>query len=295
MIFRIILGVYLTFHFLDLLPYAEELFGNQMPYDHTLSPLYGVFPNILNYNINATIFVGVLTLLSILLTLEFMPKLCAFLLWYGWACLFNKNILISNPGLPYVGWILLSLTLVVQDKNNNIFQTNNWFLKYIQHDKLHNRIFYTGFILLSLGYTVSGIHKYFTSPSWSDGTALEHILCSPIANNNIIRDTLLQYPFMLKLMTWLALFLEISFFPIGSMYHMRMWYWIAYFGFNVGILSLINFPDLTFGMLMIHIMTFEMRWVHNFSYYMNSITECMGLFTGRIELFTGCSDRGKVD
>ena len=267
MIFRIILGIYLTYHFLDLFPYAEELFGNQMPYDHTLSPLYGIFPNILNYNINATFFVGILTLLSILLTLGIMPRLCAFLLWYGWACLFNKNILISNPGLPYVGWILLSLTLVVQDKNNN----NNWFLKYIRQDGIHNRIFCAGLVLLSLGYTVSGIHKYFTSPSWSDGTALEHILCSPIANNNIIRDTLIQYPFLLKLMTWFALFLEISFFPIGSMYHLRLWYWIAYFGLNVGILALINFPDLTFGMLMIHIMTFEARWMDN--YYLGLFKE----------------------
>ena len=263
MIFRIILGTYLTFHFIDLLPYAEELFGSQMPYDYTLSPLYGIFPNILNYNINATYFLMFLTCLSVCLTLEIMPRLCAFILWYGWAALFNKNILISNPGLPYVGWILLGLTLVVQDGNNNIFNTDNWFFKYIQRDKLHNRIFWAGFILLSLGYTVSGIHKYFTSPSWVDGTALLHILESPIAKNTIFRDVLIQYPYLLKLMTWFALFLELSFLPVGTFYHMRLWYWVTYFGFNIGILLLINFPDLTFGMLMIHIMTFELRWLNN--------------------------------
>lgn len=267
MIFRIILGIYLTCHFTDLIPYAEELFGSQMPYDYKLSPLYGIFPNILNYNINATYFLMFLTFLSICLTLEIMPRLTAFLLWYGWAALFNKNPLISNPGLPYVGWILLGLTLIVPDDNNNIFKTNNWFIKYIQRDKLHNRIFWCGFILLSLGYTVSGLHKFVTSPSWSDGTALHHILCSPIAKDNILRDILVQFPFLLKLMTWFALFLEISFLPLGTFYHTRIWYWVMYLGFNIGILGLINFPDLTFGMLMIHLMTFELRWVKNINTY----------------------------
>jgi hypothetical protein len=246
-----------------------------------------MFPNVLNYNVNATWFVGVLALLSVFLTLEIWPKLCAFLLWYGWACLFNKNVLISNPGLPYVGWILLGLTLVVKDENYNFLGSSNWFVKYIQQDKLHNRIFWAGFILLSLGYTVSGIHKAYTSPSWLDGTALEHILHSPIAKNNIIRDTLVMFPGLLKLMTWFALFLEISFFPIGTMYYMRMWYWILYFGFNVGILTLINFPDLTFGMLMIHIMTFETRWIGVWRSWWEVIS-------GERVLISGCSSKGEV-
>jgi hypothetical protein len=32
----------------------------------------------------------------------------AFILWYQWACLLNINVFISNPGIPYVGWLLLA-------------------------------------------------------------------------------------------------------------------------------------------------------------------------------------------
>lgn len=270
MIFRIFLGLYLTIHFAQLIPYAEELFGESMPYDHRLSPLYGIFPNLLNH-VNATSFLLVLTLLSILLMFEIYPRLSAFILWYGWAALFNRNILINNPGLAYIGWSLLALTLVETDSDRIVFSVNNqWmmnnrWLKHIQRDKFPKRIFWSGWMLLAVGYTASGLHKLVTSPSWLEGTALQYVLESCLARDNFLRNTLLQFPTLLKFSTWFSLFLEISFLPLGVFYYTRFVYWVVFILFHVGILMLINFADLTFGVLMMHLLIFDWNWISLFN------------------------------
>lgn len=267
MISRIVLGIYLIFHFAQIIPYAEELFGNDMPFYYKLSPIYGILPNVLDI-VNATYFVIFLTFISIMLTLERYPRICSFILWYGWAALFNRNPLIHNPGIPYVGWILLAL-MFAEKKNKIFFNTSNWFLNYIQRDTIPKRIFWAGWILLAAGYTVSGLHKLVTSPSWLDGTALQHVLESCLARDNLLRDILVQFPTFLKVNTWLSLFLEISFLPLGIFYYTRGIYWMLYIGLHLGIIMLINFTDLTIGVLMIHLFTFDWEWTVGINSYIS--------------------------
>lgn len=268
MIFRILLGAYLAFHFAQLIPYAEELFGKDMPYDHRLSPVYGVLPNVLDY-VNATHFLRFLTFAACLLMLETYPRVCAFVLWYGWAALFNRNILISNPGLAYIGWSLLALVLVEQDKTRTLFATDNFILKYAQRDKFPKRVFWSGWFLLAAGYTASGLHKLVTSPSWVNGTALQYVLESCLARDNLLRDAMLQFPTFLRWSTWFSLFLEISFLPLGVFYYTRLGYWFAFICFHLGILMLINFADLTIGVLMMHLFIFDWNWTTSFNQLMS--------------------------
>ena len=258
-VFRIIIGLYLTVHFLELVPWAEELFGNKMPFDPTLSPIYGIFPNILNV-VNATMFLSCLTILAMCLTIEFYPRICAPILWYGWAAMFNRNPLISNPGLPYVGWLLLGL-IFVEKRIDDHLPYKHPFFKWLFRYKIHHRVYWSAWILMALGYTVSGLHKLNVSPSWIDGTALEHVLNSPLARDNFLRDFLIQYPTFLKYNTWFSLFLEISFLPLGTFYYTRPIYWLMYMGFHLGILCLINFSDLTWGVMMVHFFTFDSTWI----------------------------------
>jgi len=258
MLFRIVIGLYLYFHFLQLVPYAEELFGNDMPYDPKLSPVYGILPNILDY-VNATLFVSFLTIISLIMILGIWPRRCAFVLWYGWAALVNRNIFISNPGIPYVGWILLAIALV--DRTKTTKYTNKFINQMLYNDKLPKRLFWAGWILMAAGYTASGLHKLVVSPSWRDGTALQYVMESALARDNFLRDWVLQFPVFLKFSTWFSLFLEISCLPLGVFYYTRLPYWIVYLCFHLGILMLINFADLTIGVLMIHFFTFDHDWI----------------------------------
>jgi hypothetical protein len=46
---KIILGLYLLYHTYELIPYGDELFGDNMLFDVSDGPTYNIFPNALNY------------------------------------------------------------------------------------------------------------------------------------------------------------------------------------------------------------------------------------------------------
>jgi hypothetical protein len=122
-------------------------------------------------------------------------------------------------------------------------------------------MFWLAWTLMALGYTLSGLHK-FDSPSWMDGSALTHVLNSPLSRNNFIKTFLLNLPpVFLRIASYTSLALETSFLPLGLFYHTRFYYWFAYLFFHIGILLTVNFADLTMGVFMIHVLTFDIRWL----------------------------------
>ena len=111
-VFRVVFGLYLTVHFGQLFPYAGELFsGEGVIGDARLNPLYGLFPNLLaiwDDPIIARLFLATAVVLSFAFTAGVFRRSTAILLWFLWACLFHRNNLISNPGIPYVGLLLIA-------------------------------------------------------------------------------------------------------------------------------------------------------------------------------------------
>src|SRR5688572_12325375 len=115
-VFRVVFGAYLCIHFVQLIPYAGELFSGAGMLPHSAANFtHGLLPNPLEHAQSpafAVGFVSMLALLAVLFTLGIRRRVVALLLWYGWACLFNRNNLISNPSLPYVGLLLLLCTII---------------------------------------------------------------------------------------------------------------------------------------------------------------------------------------
>jgi hypothetical protein len=258
-IFQFLFGSYLSIHFYQLIAHATELFSRTgMFADPRWSPIYDYFPNIINAIDHSPLllkaFLVTLTCLAVLFAFRLVsPRLIALCLWYGWACLFNRNILIANPGLPYVGLLLLAFTLITFTKSN----TN-------EHLELDPQVFpwlyWGGWTLYALGYTISGLHK-LQSPSWIDGSALRHVLHSPLSRDNwLCRFLLESHPLLLQVSTWASLIAEISFLPLGLFYHTRRVYWILFLVLHLGVLLLVNFTDLTLGVLAMHFFLLDLRW-----------------------------------
>lgn len=233
--FRNIFGIYLFWHFVTLILYGEEVFGpTGMINKPELGPTHW-FPNILNF-IDAKFMIAVLALLCIFIH----ENVVCIILWYGWACLLNKNVFINNPGMGYIGWLLIVLGLGLEN---------------------NRKVYFTAWFLMCLGYTASGLHK-LQCPSWIDGYALKYVLENPIARDNFLRDYLLSMPdIVLKIQTWLSLALEISCLPLGMFYNTRKLFWFALFGLHIGIIAVINFTDLTLGVLMIQLFLFDPEWI----------------------------------
>jgi predicted DCC family thiol-disulfide oxidoreductase YuxK len=114
---------------------------------------------------------------------------------------------------------------------------------------------------MALGYTYSGYTK-LVSPSWLDGTALARVLENPLARPGFLRDAILSLPAgLLRLAAWGALLAELSFAPLALMPRLRPWLWGLMLLMHLGLIVLIDFADLSLGMVMLHLFTFDPAWV----------------------------------
>jgi len=266
-LYRIILGTYLFFHFSKLWNDGEEIFSNEgVISDAKILPSYGKLPVlILHFDSPKIIelFIGSLIISSILFTFGIYRRLNSLWLFYGWMSLLNRNPLISNPSLGYIGWILLSCALIPKGEKFLFFRKRNSNNdKQYHHWEMPDVIYYGFWIILGVSYTASGLHKLSChNNTWIDGTALYYVLTSPLARpNNLINELLSSNGFIIKLMTWGSLVLEVSYLFIGTFYRTRKYYWLASIMFHMGILCTINFTDLTIGMIVVHLFSFDPSW-----------------------------------
>jgi len=196
---------------------------------------------------------------AIFLAIGKWDRIAAFLLWYILTSLFCHNPLILNPSMPFVGWLLLAHLFVPKAPFGSLAAKDRldpgggWVMP--------RGIFFASWALLAISYTYSGVLK-LDSPSWIDGTAIWHVLQNPLARPTFLREALLHFPeWFFKLATWSSLFLEVSFVFLALFRRVRPWAWLAIVMMHLGILLLVNFADLTVGMLMVHLFTFNPNWI----------------------------------
>ena len=261
-LYRAIFGTYLLIHFVHLAFWGAEVFSSQgiLP-DGSASPfLY--FPNVFALADGPAFVTGVLVaaaVLSAFFAVGKWDRIAAVALWYVWACLFGRNPLIANPGLPYVGWLLLAHAFLPAAPfgsaaaRGRTDPKGGW--------TLTPSIYAVAWALMALGYTYSGTTKLI-SPSWLDGTAFEYILKNPLARPTFLREGLLAMPpVLLMLAAWGGLGLELLYAPLAIFRRLRPWIWVAMVAMHLSLITIVDFADLTIGMLMIHFFTFDPAWI----------------------------------
>lgn len=258
--FRIVFGSYLAVHFAHLVPWGAELFSRDGVIPRaSLNPTHGILPNVLAWWDSpafVTVFLVLLVGLSVLFALGVARQAAALLIWYGWACLFNRNVLISNPSIAYVGLLLLLTALVPSREPLRAFGNRSASADF----HVPAAAYWTAWFLMAGGYTFSGIVK-LASPSWVDGTAFWHIVQNPLARDGLLRDFVLRMPASgFQGLTWTALGLEVLFLPLALWRWTRPLIWFAMVLMHIGILGLVSFADLSVGMLMVHLFTVDSRW-----------------------------------
>ena len=242
-LFRAVFGIYLFVYFAQLAPSGAELFSNRGVTSGTSSsPLIRLFPNVLALWDSPTFVTGLLifaALLSLALTIGLYDRAAAIGLCYIWACIFTRNALISNPGLPYVGLLLLAHACLPRapygswERRGDPDPGTGW--------RMPGSIFAIAWILMALGYGYSGYTK-LVSPSWIDALPA-------------LPDTLL------KLMRWGVPALELSFAPLALWSRTRPYIWGAMLAMHIVLITLTGFADLSLGMVMLHLFTFDPGWV----------------------------------
>jgi predicted DCC family thiol-disulfide oxidoreductase YuxK len=169
--------------------------------------------------------------------------------------------LIANPGLPYVGWMLLAHACLPPAPYGSLAARgrtdpgNGW--------SMPPAIFLVAWVLMALGYTYSGYTK-LVSPSWLNGTAVARVLDNPLARPTPLREWLLHLPdWALHGATWTALVLELGFAPLALFRRLRPWLWTVLLMMHFSLMTLIDFTDLSLGMVMLHLFAFDPAWVRS--------------------------------
>ena len=247
---RATFGFWLMLHFLQLLPWSAELFSSAgVLADAETSPYYRLFPNLFALS-DAPAFVegvhAVAALAALLLALGRCDRVAAVFLWYLLACQFGRNPLILNPALPYVGLLLIVHALQPRPARSGVGSDP--------------RLFALLWILMSAGYLYSALTK-FASPSWLDGSAFTRLLENPLARDTALRSTLLAAPeSLLRFASWGALALELLFAPLALLRRARPWVWTAGVLMHLSLIVLVDFADLSIGMLFLHAFTYDPTW-----------------------------------
>ncbi len=260
---RFIFGAYLCLHFIELVPWAEETFSaTGVLADGTASPYLRLFPNVLavfDAPAFVTIFVASAIPAAVLFAVGYLDRSAAVWIWYVLACLFGRNPLTLNPSLPFVGWLLLAHACLPPAPFGSLRalgRTNpdaGWHYP--------RPIFAALWIVMAVAYSYSGYTK-LVSPSWIDGTAVMHLLQNPLARPTALRDVLLTAPdWAIRGMTWSALGLELLFAPLALIRRARPWIWFAMLMMHLGLMTLIDFADLSAGMIALHLFSFNPDWI----------------------------------
>lgn len=252
---RTLLGIYLGVHFVQLAPYAAELFSREgVLADAAQSPLFALLPSVFwisDAPSVATALVIAGALFSAPLALGVLDRMAALVLWLIWAALHARMPLIANPSIPFIGFLLLMHACLPRAFARNEDKSA----------RFDPQLFAVLWIVMALGYSYSGYTK-LVSPSWVDGTALAHVLENPLARDTPLRSALLSLPmWLLKLKAWGALGFELLFAPLALIARLRPFLWLVMVAMHVGLLLLIDFADLSFAMLILHAFTFDPAWL----------------------------------
>ena len=167
--------------------------------------------------------------------------------------------LISNPGLPYIGLLLVVHAWLPRapygswEARGRPDPGGGW--------RMDPGLLRVIWILMAVGYSYSGITK-LTSPSWQDGSAVLRLLENPLARPGFLRDALLGLPeVVFQGLTYATLALEVLFAPLAFFRRTRPWIWLALLGMHLSLIGLIDFADLSLGMVLLHLFTFDPSWI----------------------------------
>lgn len=249
--FRIAFGAYIAVRFASLVPYAAELFSREGMMSRHASPIARVLPNVLGF-FDAPMVALALTacaaVAGVFIALGRHVRVAALVALYALVCHLVRNPLILNPAMPYVG-LMLACVAASRGSGEGRFAADDHDLRTVM------------FVLMALGYTYSGYTK-LSSPSWHDGTAFTHVLDNPLARPTFLRAWLCSLPEgVIAAFSYGAVALELAFAPLALFTRTRPFVFFALVLMHVSLLVLIDFADLTLGMLLLHAYTFDPRWL----------------------------------
>lgn len=254
---RLGLGALLAAHFMRILPYTDELYA-EGGLNLGDTAFWVVFPSPL-FVLDSPAFVTAWHLLglglSVCFALGVKRRLSALGLWFVLVSLLAKNPLVYDLTWGYTGWALLAAALTPTGEPRWPWQPPRrpaWVMP--------PTLYWGACAILALSTTVSGLSK-LSRPEWLDGVAISTLLQMGVSREGPIVDALLALP--PSAAAALSLFIlgaELLSAPLSLLWRGRMVAWTAMVLVHLGILLTVRIPELSLGMLSVHMLTLDARW-----------------------------------
>lgn len=253
---RAALGAYLFIQFVSLIPSMREGFEQTPP----LGPSALFFlPNVLAFADIATPLVIAIAIASIFFAIGLYDRIAAVLIWYVLACLFGRSPLIVTPALPYGAWLLLVHVFVPRAPfgswaaRGRIDPRGGW--------TMPSALYAAMWMALSLGYAFSSVTKS-VSPLFMGGVAIVNVLMDSQSHLTFFQALLLSLPArLIQAIAWGGLALELLYALLALFRRVRPWIWVAMLVLHVGVALLVDFADLSFMVVILHLFLFDPAWV----------------------------------
>jgi len=262
-VFRILLGILLVYRVLVLLPYAGETFSAEGMRSAIEVPQgLRFFPNVLDFfdsALSVQIFLLVLLGAAFAFTLGKCRRTAAILLWYGFACLYNQNPLIQNVSLGYLGWLLLACAVIPSGEASagpKQAQRVEW--------QMPSCLYWGAWLILSLGYTVSGFAKLSGDMSWIRGDVFTLVAERFVTNSGVLAQFFFELPLAVqRVVCWFVVGVQAAFFPCALWGPSRAVVWTAMLLMHIGVIVTFPIPEISCTILLFHLFVFDARWLNS--------------------------------
>jgi len=267
-LFRIVLGLGMACYFLGYLINLEDIIAHSPAADPTNHPLWRYLPvplAPLAHPVGARIWIGLGTLLAIVLTSGIARRLCAILLILVWLPFWSSYAFAVRPVLPVFGFLLLFCAIARPGEALKLTEAlrPGKGLNQLRHWSMPRPLVLTAWLLLLLAYFALTL-VYLQNPQWRGGVALESIAAStsgmqaPFASAFLNLDPELRLIINRIAIALPPLFLLLMALPLASS---RLVAWSILLATQILTLLFITIDDTVLGLIAAHILVFHPAWL----------------------------------
>lgn len=256
---RCSIGLLLLYQFSGLLPYWQEIFGNdQLAYTLPLMKrLVELMPSIFsNYKQYVVYLLAIGCVLSVCFILGVARKVVAFTLWLILVYLFAISYFAADFSKSFIGWWLL-LSIFIPSENRFTLQPQKKYKWYMPQMAI------TGtWLVFGAALSVSAISKIKGTGIWLDGVAINYFLKSPLAASNFLADLLLEKQGILsKAINYYVLGTELLSLPLSLFAKTRPIIWAAWLLMFLGMFTLTGHKPIAVLMFIYLAFLFDNEWL----------------------------------
>jgi len=284
-IWRILFGLFLTFYYVRLFPFATELFSNKgalANFPAIMSARTTFYPSwILAWDspvlVKAILIACIL--LSVCIMIGLRRRASAFALWILIMWLYNRNLYADSPDYCFVNWLVFILAFIPEGEKYAVRSEDpNW--------KMPQSFYWAAWIIISVGYMYAGTSKFKSGDStWRNGMAMYYVLTTDTGRLSWYGSFFDNFPYaFFAATTWGVLFFQTTSPFIVPFRSLRLWWWLVITSMQLGILMFVNLPEVTLGMLLFHGLLWDPAWINQLKESREFLARTSTRFLGKVFL-----------